>query len=219
MGTTVPRLAVSVLLPLMALVSCAAPGSSQAPASVATSPTRGASASASATTSALPELTAEFTSTQHGYSIKYPADWILRSATMPWAYGSEGATPQATSTDTFRSRTLVGAAGFTVTSQALPPDVTGAQWLEAYLADSPPQHAECWPLPAELEQITIAGQPAGVHGGMPHCSFTEAIAIVSGRAYLLTAYPDLDFPTTLVFDRALFDAFLATVVFRPEDAR
>ena len=96
-------------------------------------------------------------------------------------------------------------------------DVTDDEWFAAYLQSVPP-HPECFPPRSQWEEIKISGLPAGVHGGLPICNFTEAVAIVQRRAYVLTGYASFDRSRSL-FDRALFDAFLATVTFHPEAAK
>jgi hypothetical protein len=106
-----------------------------------------------------------------------------------------------------------------VSSQALPAGMTEDKWFAAYLTGASPLHPECNPARAQWEPITIAGYAAGVHGGLTQCSFTEAVAIVGGRAYVFTAYPNLDAPSAAIFNRALFDAFLVTVAFQPENAK
>lgn len=203
--------------PLIALLllSCTTPGGGQAPPSLLSSSTSGASASPpAATSSALPELIVEFTSTQHGYSIRYPAAWTATAATKPWPFGEDGDVPADGTTDLFRSPAT---AGFVVSSQALPSGMTETHWFAAYL-ENPGLHPECFPPRSEWEEVTIGGQSGGVHGGLAACRFTEAVAVVEGRAYVFTAYPNMEVGIRAIFDRTLFDAFLASVVFHPEDA-
>jgi hypothetical protein len=205
----------AALLGALALVSCSS-GSAQAPSSTADAPSTMASASLpAATSSALVRLTAEFKSTQHGYAIKYPATWTATAATAPWVFGEDGDVPGDATTDLFRSPAT---AGLVVSSQALLAGMTEEDWFAAYLQD-PGIHPECFPPRADWEPITIGGQPAGVHGGLAACLFTEAVAVVDGRAYVFTAYPNLEVSVRSVFDRALFDLFLSTVEFHPGDAR
>ena len=104
-----------------------------------------------------------------------------------------------------------------VTSQAIPKGMTDERWFRAYL-EAAPQNQECFPPRASWKSITIAGHPAGLHGGFPGCGFTEAIAIVDRRAYIFTGIPNNDVLTGEIFDRALLDAFLATVKFHPRAA-
>ena len=204
------------LLGVGALVGCSATGASLTPTASASAPTEQASASEATTASELPQFMQDFTSAQHAYTIKYPPGWTVTAATRPWPFGSEGDHEGDATADTFRSPS---SSGLVVSSQALPAGMTEDQWFAAYLTGASPVHPECNPARAEWEPITIAGHAAGVHGGLAQCSFTEAIAIVAGRAYVFTAYPYLDAPSSVIFDRALLDALLATVVFHPEDAK
>jgi hypothetical protein len=97
--------------------------------------------------------------------------------------------------------------------------MTEDEWFAAYLTGTSSLHPECNPARAAREPITIAGYAAGFHGGLAQCSFSEAVAIVAGRAYVFTAYPNLDAPSGLIFNRALFDALIATVVLHTQDAK
>jgi hypothetical protein len=212
----------SVLVPATAflvvvgLLSCSSNRGSPTPTSSGGSPTSQPSASSAPAASELPQLTEDFTSTQHGYTIKYPPHWTVMAATKPWPFGSEGDHADDATADTFRSPS---SSGLVVSSQALPAGMTEDKWFAAYLTGTSPLHPECNPARAQWEPITIAGVDAGVHGGLQGCSFTEAVAVVAGRAYVFTAYPNLDAPSGVIFNRALLDALLATVVFQPENAK
>jgi hypothetical protein len=63
-----------------------------------------------------------------------------------------------------------------------------------------------------MEQTTIGGQNAWIHGGVPGCGFTEAIVFAGGRVYVLNGYEGS------FFNRALFQAFVSTVTFSPSNA-
>jgi hypothetical protein len=155
-----------------------------------------------------------FTSSRHGFSIKHPSNWVVTPATAPWLLGTEAPQPPSAELDSF-----LGAAGslqsFVVVSQPLATSVTSSAWLVAYEQSAPQMPAACWPPAAAMEQSTIDGQPASIHGGLTNCGFTEAIVFAGGRAYELTAYFR---PGGTPVDRALFDALLATVTLDPAAA-
>lgn len=163
---------------------------------------------------AVPPLTKAFTSTRHGYSIGLPSTWTVTPATAPWPAGAQGASPPDPMLDVFTdpadtSRSVV------VVSQPLATGVTSDAWLAAYEVSAPSMPPKCWPAPAQMERVAIDTQPAFVHGGLPDCGFTEAIAFAGGRVYELTAYFP---PGGTPLDRTLFNALLATVHFDPSAA-
>jgi hypothetical protein len=159
-----------------------------------------------------------FTSARHGVTTLYPSDWTAAAATAPWVAGVEAPPPPNAILDAFTAPGPNGRA-FVVLSQPLPTGVTGASWLATYeqagAAKYPPV---CWPSADKMEQTTAGGQPAWIHGGVASCGFTEAIAFAGGRVYELTAYQDPSMGAFLVFDRALFDAFVSTVRLEPAKA-
>jgi hypothetical protein len=66
-----------------------------------------------------------------------------------------------------------------------------------------------------MEQVTVGGQSAWVHGGLAGCGFTEAVVFAEGRIYEFSGYvPAAGTPMS----RALFDAVLATVTLNPTAA-
>ena len=77
---------------------------------------------------------------------------------------------------------------FTVVSQPIPATMTQDAWFAKYLLGGFTNG--CFPPRAQWESISITGHPAGLHGGMAQCNFTEAITIVDGRAYIFTASPN-----------------------------
>ena len=150
-----------------------------------------------------------FTSAMHGYRFSYPAGWTATPATAPWPEGAEAPAPPSDELDVFSDPT--GAQTFVVVSQSLG-TTTSDVWLAAYEQSAPQMPAMCWPSPDQMEHATISSQPAWIHGGVAPCGFTEAIVFAGGRVYELTGYVRR---TDQVFDRALFDAIVATIVLDP----
>jgi hypothetical protein len=161
-----------------------------------------------------PAMTQEHTSTLIGYRMKYPEGWTVRPATRPWIYGKEGDEGGDGTTDVFRAP---GPERFLVSSQALPGGMSDRAWLRYYTAGGRSTNPQCWPPLDAWPTMTIAGQTAYVHGQDANCNFTEAIAIVDGRAYVFTGFPSTKDCCSL-FDQDLFDAFVSTITFTPESA-
>lgn len=210
------------------------------------SPSENPSASAAAvatelpsTGSSLPSLDVAtwvgFTSGRYGISSKFPPGWTVTGATAPWigqlhdpgpemlenAFGAQVASDNAISTDGM---------AFFITSQAIPSGMSEAAWWNAYSGADvcpnctpgkvPGSAAACVPLlPSGATPITVDGQRGYEHGGLRSCNFTEAVVLVGGRAYQLTAYVNVD-PSGVgkVFDQALFNAWLSTIHFDPAGA-
>jgi len=147
------------------------------------------------------------------YQISYPDGWTLTMATEPWLFGGEGDEVGDHTVDEFRSS---GPAGFFVSSQDIPAGMTLHQWLPTYAGEGPYPNPTCWPPPKTWKTVDVAGHPAREHGAVTLCNFTEAVAVVDGRAYVFTATPNIE-ECCGTFDPKLFEAFLATVRF-PGDA-
>ena len=188
-----------------------------------TAPSASPATSTTPSAAALPPLTESFTSDRHGITFKYPAGWNAVRATSPWPLGTEGAMPPDPMVDQVIDPSDP-ARTFVVISQPLAVTTPDA-WLATYEAQAPQMPRQCWPAPADMEQITVSGAAAWVHGGIGMCGFTEAIAFSGGgcfttcqvvpRVYELTAYFA---PGGTPFDRRLFDAILATVTLDPAAA-
>jgi hypothetical protein len=178
---------------LLVLSSC---GSSSL--AVNSSPTAKASSPIS-----IPPLSVTFTSPMMGYSMKYPADWVVIPATTIWQPGT---------TDYWNDPELDKLNGKSVefrgTSQALAPGQTDAAWMNAYLASSPPCGSQ--------EQVSVGGQTGmldanGCPGAHPFGGLLYDLAVVTGgRGY--------DFAAEGNVDHAFFLAMLATVTFSPKSA-
>jgi hypothetical protein len=153
-----------------------------------------------------------FTSNRHGFSMRYPGDWIVGPATAPWPIGTQPAGQGSSMVDWFSPNPgIENPTWFDVTSQPVPAGMTSRTWLTNYESYGP-RTPYCFPAPADMEQMTIGGQNAWIHGGVPGCGFTEAIVFAGGRVYLLNGYEGS------FFNRALFQAFVSTVTFSPSNA-
>ena len=63
-----------------------------------------------------------------------------------------------------------------------------------------------------MEQVTVGGQTAWIHGGIAGCGFTEAVVFAGDRIYEFSSYFP---PGGKPVSRPMFDAVLATVVMDP----
>jgi hypothetical protein len=147
------------------------------------------------------ELTESFTSSVHGISVSYPADWSAEPATVPWTIGVPGSAVGARDTiaDGAANESFVGLASQPLGGEA------GEQWANDLLSDP---DGYCQP---PTEPITVAGAP----GLLAHCSDEDtngllALAWTQDRGYWIVLYR--------IDDRAWFDRLLATVELRPEQA-
>ena len=155
-----------------------------------------------------------FESQRDGYSIRHPVAWTVAAATAPWPYPPGADYPKGAIDEFLPAPPDPG--DFVVTSQAIPAGVSDDAWFTAYIQD--PFRNGCFPARAQWQSITIGGHAAGVHGDMTQCNFTEAVAIVGGRAYVFTATPNKTTISGVIYPRNLFDALLSTVVFEPQKA-
>lgn len=150
-----------------------------------------------------------------GASFRIPPGWTDSPAAAPWEWQRSGGAALnliAPAIDPER-------AALYIASQRMPADMTPTEWWASYLrADTGGMPAACFPTSqGGYRTMAVDGQTAYVHGGLATCSFTEAIVLVGGRAYQVTAFASVD-RSTGVFDPALFEAFLATVRFEPASA-
>lgn len=189
------------------------------PPSASASPTVSPSASAAGGSIDTSTWT-PFTSSRHGLSIRYPADWTATKATAPWPAKTELADPPRPAGtvanppdpmfDTFTSSGT--GVSFVIASQPLPTGVTEVGWLtsfEASGAQQDPADAQCYPAPADMTRATVDGLPAWISSS---CWWNEAIVFAGGRVYDIAQFPDP------FYNYPLFEAFLATVSFEPTNA-
>jgi hypothetical protein len=192
-ATIAPR-RIAACAALLLMTSC---GSSSLPTNAK------ASSSPASSPTPLPTLSKTFTSPMMGYSLKYPADWMVIPATATWKPGA---------TDYWNDPELDKLNGKTIefrgTSQPLAPGQTDAAWMNAYLALSPPCGSQ--------EQVSIGGQTGtldanGCPGAHPFGGLLYDLAVVAGgRGY--------DFAAEGNVDHSIFLALLATVTFSPKSA-
>jgi hypothetical protein len=212
------RLVAGALVTILAVGTLLAVGSRLGPGGPGASPPGPSPTVAPSPTIPLdPSAWIPFTSRRHGISVRFPAGWTIEPATAPWIWQAQDPGPSDNAIDR-----AIGPASqaFFISSQRLPDGKTEAAWWADYLAaDTIGMPPGCFPPKLSgYTEVVVAGELGYLHGGLSGCNFTEAIVIVDGRAYQLTAYVDYRAPTPGVFDRPLFDAWLSTVVFEPTAA-
>jgi hypothetical protein len=141
-----------------------------------------------------------FTSARHGFSLRYPARWRARQATVPWDFNSpvDHDLPGDPAVDELFADDGV----FWLASSPVTP---------AEASDDPGGTADttCWPPIAEWPVIHLRDVDAHYHGGRA-CQFWETQIVVDGRLYALAAsgYMPLD----------VYEAVMATVRLDPSAA-
>jgi hypothetical protein len=176
---------------------------------------------ASAGPAATPPSTADwtaFTSPRLGIRFKVPPGWTMTPATVPWIWRQQDPGPPDGASDT-----AVGPSqeALVASSERLPEGMSESEWWADYTSGTPGGPAFCFPTTRDGYRILthdVGGAFAYVHGGVAGCNFTEAIVLVGGRAYQLTAYANIHAATNGVFDEGTFEAWLATVSFDPASA-
>lgn len=152
-----------------------------------------------------PPLTKTFESPRYGYTISYPAGWSVTPAAElidpeAFAAGAEGAW-----LDTFVPTETDGL--LRIASVLVPDGVNAAEWIaDIYLS--------CEAVCLEgLTEAVVDGQPALIREDNLE---REMIVIVGERAYFATLFPGPN--VGLPYAPALFNAFMASLELRPEDA-
>ena len=175
------------------------PSPSLAPASAAPS---------GATTIDIPVMSDLYTSRRYGFSILYPADWSVASASQTWwppdwkAGGSAG--------EPFDYIGFEERLWFRAASAPLPDGLPSVNdWIDEFLIFG---DSNCVPPRATQELISIDGAPGRVWDS---CGTVEATIVFEGRVYMFTLWLGSEQVTN---GRELFDAFAATIDLRPEDA-
>ena len=150
-------------------------------------------------------LASTFISPTHGYSVGYPDGWVVTPAKLSWSPGAANLWNSGINDELKGPR-----ARFSGASQPLGPGLSADDWLRAYAGGSDPA---TWPT------VTIGGRRGyldadGVlaRGGTIHPGgvMYDAVILVDGRAY--------NFNMDGEVDRAMFEAFLSSVVFDPSAA-
>jgi hypothetical protein len=153
-------------------------------------------------------LTSTFVSPRNGYSVIYPDDWVVTSATNSWQAGAINQWG-STALDELRGST----ARFVGASQPLAPGQTAEAWLSEFAAQACITPRQNWlnvRIGASTGLIDADGceapdPPLGKGGAL-----YDAVVIVDGRAY--------DFTMDGELSHSDFVAVLATVVLDPATA-
>jgi hypothetical protein len=163
----------------------------------------------------VPPLTEAFVSPRHGFSLRYPAGWTVRPATVAWLpntflpYGNPAL-------DTLE---LAGEARLIVASQPLGDGQTEAAWLAAffrpYEGDAPcGGDSSTWPrlaVDGRVAYLDAADCPVPLDMRIAERDVSfEVLVFAGGRVYEIGLDGDVD--------RAYFEAILATVRLDPAAA-
>jgi hypothetical protein len=154
-------------------------------------------------------LTQSFTSTQHGISVSYPDGWTVRAATEPWTESTyslraSSGTPYI---DFLFHPTLTENLFLNMASQPIG-DATPEEWMAAQVAE---EAEEC----TATEPIAVDGASGLI--GADGCDIV--VVTTAGRGYHIGLHTSDDDPVAVApYDRAWFEAVLATVQLHPEDA-
>ncbi len=156
-----------------------------------------------------PPLTQSFTSTLHGISLSHPEGWTAEAATNLWTDGPNSHSILDPHDDRLLHPTLRDHLFLSISSQPIGAS-TPEDWITAQMA--------AW---ADLEECT-ATEPIAVDGatgliGGEGCDL--AVVTTDGRGYWISLRASKDDPSAVApYDRAWFEAVLATVDLRPEEA-
>jgi hypothetical protein len=209
--SNVPRLvvAVGVLIAFGAVgvAACSpATGAGQpGPPSASTQPSD--ISSDSPASSGLPALSKAFTSRVNGYSISYPGDWKVVTATETWPTGSPNFNPDDPSVDSFSGPNLA----IYVASQKIASGVSPAQWLDRYMSDAALDFSN------RPDCATVKTQPIVVDGATGSMNYScsvvliDAVVTAGGRAYVFSLQGD-------TLDKAWLLDLLKTVKLDPAGA-
>lgn len=164
--------------------------------------------------SVLPPLGAldrTFTSTNHGYTVKYPTGWSVSSGNAPWIPGAR---------TVWGDPALDILTGYGVRLVASSQPIAGGDppelWLTGYCELEGTNGAGCADYAATWAPISIGGQPGfvtldGVTASpgtiKPGGPIFDAVVVANGRGYEFTLDGDTD--------RASFERLMATVTFTP----
>lgn len=121
-----------------------------------------------------------YTSRRYGFSIGFPADWVVHTtATRDWTYPADAtADPYSTAIETFvgPANEDIGASAWSV---AVKPGTTVDAWIQAYCAltqsDTP-----CTAVPGRTVAVTMDGHAGSL---VTFAQDTEAFILVNDRMY------------------------------------
>jgi hypothetical protein len=165
-------------------------------------------------------MTQSFTSENYGYSIRYPADWRVDPATTFWSPPEW----KANGSDIGELDLIapVGDDALFRAASALAPDAASVDdWIAEFITFSPT--ADCNPPRETLEPVVIDGKAGRLRGfcGNPPATEIEATVVVGNRVYVFTLFRGGGEGSGAIEadERALFDAFAATITLSPENAQ
>lgn len=155
-----------------------------------------------------------FTSAMYGYSISYPQEWVVRTATRelsgtepPWDT-SPAIDHFATSTDRYGEPQGGPLGRLIVASVAVGSEVT----LESWTADT--TEAVCG-FPTSREAVDVDGEPANLLTySLCYSTFHQWVTVLHGGSAFHIVWLGDSGPEA--FDRALFEDILATFSFPPD---
>lgn len=184
-----------------------APGGVGGAPSVSPSPTPAPTATPPPSPSpiAAPPLTQSFTSQIHGISVSYPEGWAARAATEPLT--DRPGVPQ-----------------FVIPGFDVLHDPILADHLFLYIASQPigDSTPEDWVAALVAREGCTTTEPIAVDGatGLIGDNDCDTVAVTTtGRGYRISLFTSDDDPVVVApYDRAWFEAVLATVQLQPEDA-
>lgn len=159
-----------------------------------------------------PTAWTSFTSARHGYTARYPGDWVLTLATAPATLSDLTGAVDAVFDHVKTSGPADEILGV---STKLPSGMSEADWIAAYrqpVVDT--FGASCFPPPDQWKPVTVDGHVGGLYVG---CNYVEATTFVDGRAYIFTLARPLGFAATPATED-LLRAFLSTVTVDPAAA-
>jgi hypothetical protein len=163
------------------------------------------------------DMARTFVSSKYGYAIGYPDGWTIQPAASLWWPPTWKATGGS---DAPYDRFFSSPDGdwFRAGSADVPEGVSIDGWIDEFITtvSSPPD--SCSPPRTDLPEIIIDGQPGRIRD---HCEGeVEATVVVGRRAYVLTLFYSgpAEVGISMADARAIFDAFIATIDLRPEDA-
>lgn len=167
-----------------------------------------------------PAMTEPFESERYGLSLRYPTGWTWFLTSRTWTRAGEAWDEVADRFDagstygtTYDDRDLFAA------SIAVPVGASEDSWLAAFMPPATTVRDGCT-FPTEervgsWQQREVAGLPARWRGS---CGHVEGVVFTGGRAHVFVAEDAVTFDRTRDATRALFDAWVATVVLHPEEA-
>ena len=148
-----------------------------------------------------PPLTQTFTSTQHGYSVAYPAGWTAEAATEPWTENTFPLSFTVPQVDFLYDPTLTSDLFLAIASQPIG-ESTPQDWLAEKMATE--------------EGCGDATEPTTVDGATGLIGCTMAVITADGRGYWIQLYTGDGAPTD--YDLVWLEEVLATAQLHPEDA-